>query len=102
MKALRFLKLAALASLVGGFCFGCANAPQPAHQTRGGLIINNRERVAKLTGSNLPQNVKVRSIGTDSAQNVRIYTHDEIQSTGASTIGEGLAIDPSIQISGGR
>ena len=100
MKTPEWLGRTVLGLFLGGIAFGCANSPQPARQTRGGLVIDNRERVVKLTGSNIPQRVRLKSIGTDSAQNVRIYTREELQSTGASTVGEGLALDPSIQISG--
>ena len=59
------------------------------------------ERYVIVTGSRIPQKVKVRSIGTDSAYNVRIYTHRELQSTGRQTTGEALAtLDPSIQFTG--
>lgn len=69
-------------------------------QTRGGLIIDERERAAVVTGSRIPQKMKVKSIGTDSVHPVRIFTQEEIKSTGASRISEGLALDPSVQISG--
>ena len=55
-----------------------------------------------LTGSNIPQKVRRKSIGTDSAFNVRIYTQRELRSTGRTTIAGALSLDPSITISGRR
>lgn len=64
------------------------------------LKQNSEERYVLLTGSHVPQKVKVRSIGTDTPYNVRIYTQRELQSTGRSTPAEALsALDPSITIS---
>ena len=100
MKTPDLLGMTALALIVGGLGFGCANPQPPARQTRAGLILDDRERVAVVTGSTIPQKVKVKSIGTDSVHSVRIYTQEEIKSTGASTISEGLALDPSITFSG--
>ncbi len=77
--------------------------PRKAHQQSRLLDQNDEERYVMVTGSMVPQKVKVRSIGTTTPYNVRIFTHDELQSTGRSTAGEALAaLDPSIQISHGR
>lgn len=61
---------------------GCATRPPlGARQTRGGLIFDDTERVAVLTGSRIPQKVRVQSIGTDSIHNVRIVTQEEMKSS---------------------
>ncbi|MEP6821434.1 MAG: hypothetical protein ABI946_03705 [Chthoniobacterales bacterium] len=52
------------------------------------LNQDNTERVAFVTGSNVPQKVRVKSIGTDTAQNVRIVTQEElIQTNGGFGVG---------------
>jgi hypothetical protein len=93
---------------LGVFCCGALVAPvakaDPKNRSRDQKILeeSNKERTVYLTGSRLPQKVKVKSIGTDSAQNIRIYTRAELQSTGRQTVGAALALDPSIQLSGGH
>ena len=69
-------------------------------QTAGGLIVDSEERYVMLTGSNIPQNVRRKSIGTDGAQNVRIYTQRELQSANGGFGVGGLGLDPSVSISG--
>jgi hypothetical protein len=92
---------------VGVVCFGALVSPtvkaDPKNRHRDQKILqqNEEERYVYLTGSNLRQKVKVKSIGTDSAQNIRIYTRRELESTGRQTVGEALAtLDPSIQLTG--
>ncbi|HSH39577.1 MAG TPA: hypothetical protein VK993_12405 [Chthoniobacterales bacterium] len=69
-------------------------------QTAGGLIVDSEERYVRLTGSNIPQRVRRRSIGTDSAFNVRIFTQRELQTINGGFGVSGIALDPSIRISG--
>lgn len=67
------------------------------------LINETEERLVYLVGSHIPQRVKLRSIGTNTPYNVRIYTQRELLSTGRQTPGEALAVlDPSISLSGRR
>ncbi len=87
------------ATLVALFTAATANAQPQKVQSRT-VDQSNEERYVRVTGSHIPQRVKLRSIGTDSAQNVRIYTASELQTTGGQTVAEALRIDPSIQISG--
>ena len=70
--------------------------PKPKSRT---LQQDEEEKLVIVTGSHIPQRVKRKSIGTDGAQNVRIYTKDELQSTGRFGVG-GLGLDPSVTISG--
>ena len=69
-------------------------------RTAGGLIIDSEERYVMVTGSNIPQKVRRRSIGTDSAQNVRIFTQRELQTINGGFGVGGIALDPSVRISG--
>jgi hypothetical protein len=91
---------------VGVFCFGALISPavkaDPKNRHRDQKILeqSEEERYVYLTGSRLPQKVKVKSIGTDSAYNIRIYTRAELQSTGRQTVADALRIDPSIQVIG--
>jgi hypothetical protein len=88
-----------------GVLLVAANAkadPKKNHRHSDKMLINeSEERYVQVTGSHMPQKVKLRSIGTDTPYNVRIYTQRELLSTGRQTPGEALAVlDPSITITG--
>ncbi|MFL6595182.1 MAG: hypothetical protein ACJ8HQ_07035 [Chthoniobacterales bacterium] len=79
-----------------------AKADPKKHRHSDKMLINeSEERYVYVTGSHMPQKVKLRSIGTDTPYNVRIYAQREMLSTGRQTPGEALAVlDPSITITG--
>ena len=60
---------------------------------------DDQERYVHVTGSNIPQKLIRKSIGTTTPYNLRIYTRDELETTGRQTVAGALSIDPSIQIS---
>lgn len=64
------------------------------------LMQDSQERYVRVTGSNIPQKVQLRSIGTTTPYNLRIYTRRELENRGTGTVAGGLALDPSIRISG--
>lgn len=94
-------KGAVLAVAVGGLIAqGIQAQPNEAAREKT-LRQDSDERYVLVTGSHIPQKVKLRSIGTDTPYNIRIYTQRELQTTGRSTPGEALqALDPSITLSG--
>lgn len=100
MKISAHAKLGLLLPFAAAFMASGASAgPKPESRT---VSQNEEERVVYLTGSNIPQRVKRKSIGTNSAQNVRIFTKSELDTTGQFSP-FGIALDPSVQIShGGR
>ncbi len=96
MKIPRLLGATALPVMASLLFASCTTGPQVAgpQQTRGGLIFDNQERYAVVTGSYLPQKVRKQSIGTNSVNNVRIVTQEELRATnggfglgGLSTVG---------------
>ena len=97
----RFDKAIALVAVAGAFLVIPAKADTRYRHSKT-VQQSDDERYVVVTGSYLPQKVKVRSIGTDSMHNVRIYTQEELRSTGRPTLPEALALDPSIQITGRR
>jgi outer membrane cobalamin receptor len=56
------------------------------------------EKVVFVTGSYIPQRVKIKAIGTDTTSPVRVYTRAEIDRTGQFQTDRILAQDPSIRI----
>ncbi|MBA3881596.1 MAG: hypothetical protein H0X73_02540 [Chthoniobacterales bacterium] len=102
MKASLFAKSAALVLVVAAFTGGAQAKPNEPRerQTASGLIVDSDERYVQVTGSNIPQLVKRKSIGTNSAHNVRIFTQRELQTNNGGFGVGGIALDPSVSISG--
>lgn len=71
---------AVVVSALGLFLATACTTSQPLARNST-LRQDNTERVAFVTGSNVPQKVRVKSIGTDTAQNVRIVTQEELVKT---------------------
>ncbi len=105
MKNSVLAKGTALALIIGAFASATAAQAQPneprERRTAAGLIIDSDERYVLVTGSNIPQRVKRKSIGTDSVHNIRIFTQRELQTNNGGFGVGGIALDPSISISGG-
>jgi hypothetical protein len=55
-----------------------------------------------VTGSWIPQKVKIHRIGTLTASNIRVYDRDEIDKTGRVTTEDVLRFDPSVRVFSGR
>ncbi len=55
-----------------------------------------------VTGSNIPKKIKVKSIGTDTVSQIRVYKRDEIDRTGRYTTEGVLRLDPSLRVVSGR
>ncbi len=102
MRASLFVKGAASLLIAAVFTGGAqANPDKPRErQTASGLIVDSDERYVLVTGSNIPQRVKRKSIGTDSVHNVRIFTQRELQTNNGGFGVGGIALDPSVSISG--
>jgi hypothetical protein len=60
-----------------------------------------KERRVFVTGSMIPQKVKVKSIGTATTSSVRVYKRGEIDRTGRFTTEGVLALDPAVQVRSG-
>src|SRR4051794_24221668 len=80
---------------------GAAQAGPKNHRnaSRAAVVNGSDEEYVVVTGSNIPRKVKVRSLGTDTPDNLRIYGQRELESTGHATVGEQLrARDASISL----
>jgi outer membrane cobalamin receptor len=64
--------------------------------------VPNQEKLVYVTGSRLPQRVKVKYIGTDTPWNVTVIGQHEIEISGRQTVAGVLAREPSVRISRGR
>jgi len=53
-----------------------------------------------VTGSNLPQKVRIKAIGTATESPVRVFDRHEIDQTGAFNTEHVLRYDPSLQVHG--
>jgi hypothetical protein len=58
------------------------------------------ERLVFLTGSHIPQRVKVRRVGTKTVSPVRAIDRSEIDYTGHPTTTSAVANDPSVNVIG--
>lgn len=63
---------------------------------------NQKTEMVFVTGSNIPQKVRVKAIGTNTASPVRVYTRAELDRTGRFTTAGQLALDPSVTILGAQ
>jgi outer membrane cobalamin receptor len=53
-----------------------------------------------VTGSNIPQKVRIKAIGTDTVSPMRVFDRHEIDQTGAFSTEHVLRYDPSLQVHG--
>jgi outer membrane cobalamin receptor len=51
-----------------------------------------------VTGSHIPQKLKIKHIGTTTYSDLRVYNRHEIDRTGRTTVEGVLATDPSLQV----
>ena len=94
MKTLKLAFGFADVSLVGS---GIAAADPLAQAVLG---ENQKSESVFVTGSNIPQKVRVKAIGTSTTSPMRVYTRAELDRTGRFTTEGQLALDPSVTIIG--
>jgi hypothetical protein len=58
------------------------------------------ERTVFVTGSLIPQRIKLRAVGTTTVSPIRIIDRREIDSTGRRTVRGVLIADPSVRLIG--
>jgi hypothetical protein len=79
-----------------------ANAQTNNRQHQTGTVKPEDQYVEKyvlVTGSNIPRKVKVRRWGTNTADNVAIYSQKDIKTSGRATTEDALrTLDPSISV----
>jgi hypothetical protein len=60
----------------------------------------SEEQTVFVTGSLIPQRIKLKRIGTTTASQIRIIDRQEIDATGRQTTRGALVADPSVRITG--
>ncbi len=73
--------------------------PKPK-QERAGRTEKSEERLVFVTGSLIPQRLKVHPVGTATVSPVRIIDRHEIDGTGRATTLGAFANEPSVSIVG--
>ncbi len=97
---MKTLKLALGIAVVGIAGIGISTAEPLAQAVAGKKDDGKRDKLVFVTGSHIPQRVKVKAIGTNTTSPVRIYTRAEMDRTGQFTTQGILAQDPSVRIIG--
>src|SRR4051795_5469249 len=95
MNASKLLMAAAAVALVTTVAATKASARTPRDDSD-----DNRYAYVTVTGSNIPQKVRIKSIGTLTTSPVRVFNRREIDQTGAFNTEDVLRHDPSIQVRG--
>jgi hypothetical protein len=72
------------------------NTPGTVHRLR----IEQREKLVFVLGSNIPKRVKIKSIGTDTVDPIRVIDRTEINNTNAHSAAGVVALDPSFNVHG--
>lgn len=97
MKIMNASKLitaaAALALVVGATTTASARSPRNHSD-------EDRYVYVTVTGSNIPQKVRIKSIGTLTTSPIRYYDRDEIDKMGRFSTEEVLRQDPSLTVHG--
>ena len=97
MKTRVFTLLASV--VLGSIVVGAAFAQPNDVRSERRYVRASDEQYVVLTGSNIPRKVKVRPVGTDTPDNLRIYSQHELEASGKATTAEQLAArDASISI----
>jgi len=93
MKPSKLKTAAALAAVVATGATASAKTPREDSD-------DNHYAYITVTGSNIPQKVRIKAIGTNTTSPMRVFDRHEIDQTGAFNTEDVLRHDPSIQVHG--
>jgi outer membrane cobalamin receptor len=96
MKASTILTRASAATLLLAILAGTTALAHDPREREG----SDHYAYVVVTGSNIPQRVKIKSIGTLTDSPLRVFKRREIDQTGAFNTEDVLRHDPSIQVHG--
>jgi hypothetical protein len=97
MKTLQMALGIAVVSLVGS---GIVTADPSAQAVDGKKKEDVHEKLVFVTGSRIPQRIKVKAIGTNTTSPIRVYDREELDKIGQFTTAGALSRDPSVTILG--
>ena len=95
MKSSRLITAATALALVA-----VVSATRASARDRRGHADDRGYAYVMVTGSNIPQKVKIKNIGTNTTSPIRVYDRDEIGKTGRFTTEDVLRQDPSVTVHG--
>jgi hypothetical protein len=83
-------------------CVVSLAAVMVASPALGGRPVDQRssEPAVFVTGSLIPQRIKLKRIGTTTVSPIRIIDRQEIDATGRTTTRGALIVDPSVRVTG--
>ena len=95
MKSLRLMTAAILLAMVAAVSATKASArDQRVHSD------DQSYAYVMVTGSSIPQKVRIKNIGTNTTSPIRVYDRAEIDKTGRFTTEDVLRQDPSLTVHG--
>jgi outer membrane cobalamin receptor len=95
MKASTLIAVAVGVALVSIVALTKASARTPHNNSD-----EDQYAYVTVTGSNIPEKVKIKSIGTLTTSPVRVFKRHEIDQTGAFNTEDVLRHDPSLKVHG--
>lgn len=103
MKISNAFKVEALV-LIAATGFGTAAFAEPNgdYPSLRGDRTHQKSEYVFVTGSMIPQKIKVKSIGTATTSQLRVIKRSEIERTGRFTTEGIIAQDPSLEVNSGR
>ena len=94
MKTSKLAKVGTLVLILAVVATGAFGSPNERS--------NDRYAYVWVTGSRIPQKVKIKPIGTDTSSSMSVWTRREIDQTGRVTTEGVLAQDPFVHVILGR
>jgi hypothetical protein len=90
MNTSKMAKLGTVVSVLTAVATGAFASPTE--------VSNDRSAYVWVTGSRIPQKVKIKPVGTTTADILSVWTRREIDQTGRATTEGVLAQDPSLRV----
>jgi hypothetical protein len=97
MKASQIVKGTVLLMVFGAFAT-TAFAGSRRYQVRSDERSSDNYEYVMVTGSHIPQKVRVKYVGNLGYADLRVYSRHEIDRTGRPTVEGVLSTDPSLQV----
>ena len=100
MKMSKLLKSAVVLLILSVVASPAFAGPQRVERVEPGLRPGERYAYVWVTGSRIPQKIKISPIGTPSSNALSVWDRRQINQTGRGTAADVLRQDPSISVLG--